>query len=669
MPHPEFIALDTECTGPDFVHGCQPFFVSTMDSDGCQEWWRFDVNPYTRLIEHYHKSAVRLIRKRLQNAGKIVFHNATFDIQALNCLGITWTQDLWDKTHDTLLSAHVLDSSEPHGLKYLGKKYLGISTEDEQILLREVAKARAIAKKRGYRRAEVGDPHFPTQSSGFLKMDSWLPATIARLNFQEYPPTHLWHTVLDKYACLDAERTALLFYLHQETLLDEGLLEQYERERQLLSAVYSLELRGVSLRRRACRRERHRYRKIVLRSELGCQQIARSVGKPQLNVRSHPQIREFLYQTLKLPEISWTDSGAPSTDAKVLQELFEDKCSSHSLAHDFLQELINFRKYTTAENYLRNYVHSACYEHPGWVLHPNFNQVGTRTTRFSCSNPNAHNVGKGESWGDGDPEASQSSQKEFQLRKVFGPHPGRVWVSMDYSNQELRIAAYSAQEQELIQAFESGVSVHLIIAQELFGSWVTKESEVYDRVKSGNFAMIYGATVGTVDATYGLEGGYQKVMSRFQNLSRSMEEKVLLAEQYGYITTLGGYHLGVDLSDRTWKQKPYNYFIQGSAGEMMKEAIRSCHAYLEQEFNEPSRYPLPRPPAFITMTIHDELVFDLDVHLLQDRPQTVDCLRQLMESAAQWLGIPVPVSVSLITHDWSQKTPWQPTQGVQNAST
>jgi DNA polymerase-1 len=92
------------------------------------------------------------------------------------------------------------------------------------------------------------------------------------------------------------------------------------------------------------------------------------------------------------------------------------------------------------------------------VLHPSFNQTGTRTTRWSSSNPNGQNIGAGGK------DAFGVAVDDFCLRDVFGPPNGRVWFSADYSQLELRILAVLAQEEKLLRAFEEGQDIHTLTA-------------------------------------------------------------------------------------------------------------------------------------------------------------------------------------------------------------
>jgi DNA polymerase I-like protein with 3'-5' exonuclease and polymerase domains len=637
------LAIDTECTGPDFVHGCMPYFVSTVNDFGEIRWWSWKVDPFTRIVQVDPKD-VKEIRNWIYSHGKWVFHNAKFDLKALEKIGIQLSQH-FDRIHDTLISSHVLDSSEPHGLKDLSVKYLDIPDDDEQELLNATKQARAIAKKLGWRRAEEGDPMFPGLRSGFVKMDTWMPAQIAEK--EDYPKDHPWHTLLSTYGIRDAERTLLLRRMHEEELNVQKLEHVYQREMQLMPVVYSMESRGITVNRHALVQELERYEREYYQRIHICEKIHRKFKRADMNLNSTKQLREFLYDCLGLPEISWTDTG-PSTDRNTLTILRDDRCPTRSQSHKYLTALLESRKYSTAIRYLTGYLQNLVESVDDKVsrrihrLFPNFNQVGTRTTRFSSSNPNAQNISKGVTVEGDDGE----DVKEFRLRVVFGPAPGRIWVPMDYSNQEMRIFAYAAQDHRLIEAFERGESVHMIIARELWGDDVTKESDEYGWTKNGNFALIYGAEEETADSTYHQKGAYHKIRRQFPQIDAFLEKRVQEVSENGYVTTLGGYRLMITPGEEGWRQKCCNFFVQGSAGEMAKLAMIYCHEWLESHGYD----------AHITMQVHDELVFDLDYSRPKLAASIIRRLKYLMEAAAMVLGVPVPASPSVTTTNWADKT-------------
>ena len=149
-------------------------------------------------------------------------------------------------------------------------------------------------------------------------------------------------------------------------------------------------------------------------------------------------------------------------------------------------------------------------------MHPSLNCCGTDTLRWSSSQPNEQNISKLEG---------------FNLRYAFGPAPGREWWSLDAQNIELRITAYEADEEELVEVFLHPErppyfgSYHLVVFDVLHPDLFAKHGEScknifastwYQWTKNGNFALIYGAQKETADRTYRVSGAYEKIRRRFR---------------------------------------------------------------------------------------------------------------------------------------------------------
>lgn len=238
-------------------------------------------------------------------------------------------------------------------------------------------------------------------------------------------------------------------------------------------------------------------------------------------------------------------------------------------------------------------------------------------------------------------------EKEYQLRKPFGPPKGKHWWSSDYDNIELRIWAYSCGNVELIQAFEQGESVHLVIARELHGN-ISKSDDRYKYTKNGNFSLIYGATPHKADATYRKKGAYKKLIRRFPEIQEFSYQKSAECARnqketgrYG-LYTLGGYFLFVPMHE---PHKAVNFFVQGSAGIIMNLAMIGWDSYVQ-------RNQLPINPC---LQIHDDLTDEVssDISL-----EYLNKKMEIMERQGTKLGVPTPVSSEIITESWAEGKPY-----------
>lgn len=606
-----YLILDTETTGTKLFHGCKPFAISAIDYNTESFYWRFKVNHKSRNVL-VDRRTLKEIEEVVSSYSHHVFHHGKFDIRALQTIGIDLTklQDFWLGFRDTLLYSHVCDSTEDHGLKPLAKKYLNVSDDDEKELHAAVIKARRANKKLGNSTAEK------VQEDYFLAGKE-----------------------LDDYALSDVvDRTEPLFRMYVEVVRHEKLAYQVAREHALVPIVFDMETRGVRIRTKTLELERKRYERQATEEGAKALQVAIRSGMPQdFNPRSSQQLQTLLFDKYKLPVGKSTKSGASSTDAETLKELLH-VAGETSKAGKFLSSLLLSRKSYKAKDYLEEYqslLVNGC-------LHPSFNQTGTNTTRFSSSDPNAQNV---------------STKSEMPLRIVFGPRIGHYWLDDDYDNLEMRLFAYACGEQELIKAFESGESVHRVIAEELNGPISTwkelnkddwKKSPEYKRTKNGNFALIYGAGISRADATYGITGAFDRIRKRFKKLASFMESVIDRAKATGYVETMFGYRLSIP-QERAYAA--LNYFIQGTAGCVMKYAMLA--------FNEDT--DIQKLNGRILMTVHDELISEFPETNDNDKLIAADAVKRAMESPGVRLGIPLTVSPSLVLRDWTRPTEIQTT--------
>jgi len=605
----KWLALDTETTGSDLFHGAKPFMVAVCSLDDYQ-CWEWNVNPYTRepIIPI---GDICKIRKSIRDK-VLIFHNAKFDIRALSNIGIDIQRT---GILDTQIASHVCDSLEPHQLKRLAKKYLGIDDKDEKTLLETVRAARRVAYSRKW---STGRKLNGKES---VYADYWMPRIINPHN-----------DICRQYCITDVIRTIKLMQMYAEVLESEGLWEPFFREMKLLPIVYDMETQGISISLEEIGRQLHEYQVISDREETCCRSIRR------INIRSTQQLQEILYSKsgscnifptpscfhLSAPFL--TKSGKPSTSVDALKYLKENSLGA---AKEFVSHLLAYRSRQSGIRYLKGYLQSEI----NGVLHPSFHQTGTRTTRFSSSDPNAQNVSK---------------HADLPLRKVFCPKPGYCWVSIDYSQMELRLFAYISGEKSLIKSFEEGYDFHGFVASRISGKDPSEVTSEERRIaKNTNFAIIFGASPWKVDHTAGVKGAYDLFAAQFPNVEEFLNRTIALVNEQGFITTLGGYRLRVPLQD---PYKGVSYVVQGSAGDIIKNAM--IDMYWSGILDELG--------CDLIIMVHDELVFqfpDVWKEDIEEAPTEVQELQFMMEEAGRKLGVVTPTEAKLIKHNWSEGIP------------
>lgn len=627
------LSLDTETTGLDIRHGCRPFMLQLFDGCRDPDIWEWDVDPETREVSIPSRE-IHEIRKRIKGS-RLVIHNAKFDILACASIGID-LPDLvgWDNIEDTLVGSHVLSSGEPHGLKEQSLLYLDQSDADQAALREAVNAARRYGRKYGWRIAQKEDPHSPGLTSapkveggeGWWVMDMWLPRAVAldvAANPKRAPKTFdpSWETVARNYGGTDVLRGYFLWLLQEEALTEEKLWRQYKVKKDLLRITYGMESRGFTLKKDRLTQFRRDAKK---RSEEAHRKACK-IGNLE-NLDSPKQLQEALFENLGLTPVRSTKRGY-STDKDTLKALKETATGN---ALEFLEALTDYRTPKTSLRYLENYKRVAFDENGYLCLHPLFNVTGTDTTRFSSQDPNAQNIDK-------------------LLRACFGPREGRVWIAADFSNIELRIFAYESQDPNLLEGYRAGLSMHHVVAQVLYPREYAEcerkglrfeevyKKTLYQWVKNGNFSLIYGAGKTKADATFHVVGAYDRIRRTMPRIDDFMRQKHAEAKAKGYITTLGGYRLDVPVSE---PHKAVNYFVQGSAGWMLCEAMVAVDAYLRTQEDH-----------HLILTVHDELDFDFPA---DDWKTPTRKVRDIMESIGPRYGIPIPVDVELHRDNWGK---------------
>ncbi len=294
------------------------------------------------------------------------------------------------------------------------------------------------------------------------------------------------------------------------------------------------------------------------------------------------------------------------------------------------------------------------------------------TLRWSSSEPNLQNVSK---------------QGEFSLRPCFGPEPDREWWALDAANIELRIPAYEAGEEEMLQLFERPNdppyfgSNHLLVShilhpklfEECRGEGGIIDGRIfksryddswYQWVKNGNFAVQYGAIEqsGTADRAYHVPGAQKRIQARFRKIAQLNQQMIRQAEVKGYVETIPdrsidptqGYPLQCTRTEwgRILPTVPLNYHVQGTAMWWMGRAMSRCSALLHQWRIEGVI------DAWIVSQVHDELIFSFPKgSTFRTNLPFVRQLKYQMElggSQEYGIGIPIPVTIKYHPVHWGE---------------
>lgn len=675
------LSFDTETTGVDFWHGSRVFFVSMCDENDNQYHWRWDVDPFTREVT-VPPADVAEIRGIVDRADAIVGHNVKFDVHALRFADpVAFAEWPWEKTHDTMVAAHLLGSNQLKDLTTLGVRYLGVDisrfeTDLEHAVkrARHVVESKAFVEERGeWATGHADRPDMPSAKGGSpWRTDYWLPFALWE-RYTDLAKEHPeWATVLETYGNADTAMTVRLWQAMESELRRLDVWEHYLSRMRTLPVLTRMERLGVTVIRENLDALEASYVRSSASLGAECLAVARKRGADLVlpKTGANGSLKAFVFGNLKLPPVHSKKSktGEPSLDKNALAHY--DSTLPEGDALRFVRALRRKRKVDTSISYIQSYRRFGIDEGNGIMrLHPSINPTGTTVTRRSSSNPNEQNI------------SDQRDEDGHSLRSAFGPAPGREWYSLDFENLELRIPAYEAGETAMIDLFERPDdppyfgSNHLLAAHILWpaefeetqtesAGWSFKEKYklLYKRTKNGNFAVQYGAMEqsGTADRAYGQAGAQRKIQERLGRIATLNRSMIDHANRHGYVYTMPerdvsaakGFPIMCTRSDfgGVTPTTPLSYHIQGTAGRVAEKALQRCQRQLD-EWNRRAKCPdLYR----IAIEVHDEIVFDFPAGRARNA-EKINIIKGLMERSGDDIGVPLKVDVSYHPNNWAEE--------------
>ena len=360
--------------------------------------------------------------------------------------------------------------------------------------------------------------------------------------------------------------------------------------------------------------------------DLLTQEIYNLAGE-EFNIKSTKQLGEILFEKLKLPPVKKTKSGY-STDVDVLEKLRTE--------HPIIEKLLDYRQLTklnsTYVEGLKPFINPKTKR-----IHSFFHQTITATGRISSTEPNLQNI---------------PTRFEFgkQLRKVFKPQDGKVYIDADYSQIELRVLAHLSEDEHMIEAFKNNEDIHRQVASRVFGvpqDEVTKEQR--SSAKAVNFGIVYGISDFGLGEQLGIgrkkaKEYIEQYLDQYQGIRNFMQTSIEQAKEKGYSKTL--FNRRRDIKELTANNYMVRQFgeraamntpVQGTAADIMKIAMIKV-------FNELKNRELKTK---IVLQVHDEMMLEAP----QDEVEEVKkLLKECMESAAN-LRVPLIAEVS-IADNW-----------------
>ena len=448
-----------------------------------------------------------------------------------------------------------------------------------------------------------------------------------------------------------ADISALAPLLKKE-LEKEGLWKVFsEIEMPLIPVLAEMEARGIKVDAAYLTNLSKEFAREL---EILTKKIHEHAGQ-DFNISSPLQLREILFEKMKLAPSAGrikktAKGGVASTAAGELEKLRG--------AHPIVDLIFEYRELSKLQSTYTDSLIELIDKKDGRV-HTTFNQAVTSTGRLSSSNPNLQNI----------PIKTETGRK---IRNAFVAEKGYVFLSADYSQIELRVAASLSGDPEMIKAFQSGHDFHTETAARVFDVAPAKvDAQMRRKAKAINFGIIYGmgatslaiATATTRDEAGRFIERYFEVFHVLRDYLEGLKEQ---ARTVGYVETLFGrrrylpeINSGVQQVRAAAERMAINMPIQGTAtGDLMKMAMVKLYERITHEWN--TNDPRIIRESFVSdscairllLQVHDELVFEVKEEIVAE---VAPKIKNIMEGVHE---LKVPISVDLkIGKNWGEMEP------------
>lgn len=520
-----------------------------------------------------------------------VFHNAKFDTRMLEKAGFKIRGKIWD----TMIFAHLLDGRQLKGLGHLATKYL---PSDKRKVVTEINNWFDEHKIAGKYRGK---------------------------HFINLPPD-----ILKRRNVGDAELTKLLFerFFVTVSVTFPVLLAQ---EHALVPVVRRMEDRGIRIDYDEIQKQYDYFTDIMQEATDFFEGI---LGWEGFNVNSYDHLTEVFDRCEILPEIK---------ERTATGKYKLDDWNVRHIPHPAAQMLLVLKGVTKLRN---TFLGQALDNAVNGILHPNFNQLGTLGSRFSCSKPNLQNIPI-----EGDRRTSfteDEAEMSFEmtgiryaphLKKIFKVRDGYCHIHSDKKQAELCMLAHYTGDQKLIQIFNEGKSIHDELCRLLYGEW-TKGLKT--RTKAVVFGFMYGAGDETLAKKIGAT--ISEARSTKRNLARRLpslpqwrDRMAHEIAERGYIQTIHGRRYYIKEHE---SYTSVNAMCQGTVGDEVKSRMVEIDKWLATD----------QIGGTVLLNVHDDIATEVP---LEERHRAAKEIHRIMHEASMPYKLVLSSSLDITYTSWS----------------
>lgn len=408
-------------------------------------------------------------------------------------------------------------------------------------------------------------------------------------------------------ACYTAYTACMAAEPLKKALHETGMEALYhDIELPLIYALYHMEEEGIEVRREELRAYGE---KLKGKIEILEKEIWQETGC-EFNINSPKQLGEVLFETMKIKGGKKTKTGY-STAADVLEKLAPD--------YPVVKKILDYRQYTKLKSTYADGLDA--FIGSDNRIHSRFNQTITATGRISSTEPNLQNI----------PIRMELGR---EIRKVFVPRDGFVFLDADYSQIELRVLAHLSGDERLIEAYRSAQDIHAITASQVFHIPLSEVTPLQRRnAKAVNFGIVYGISAFGLseDLSITRKEALEYINQYFKTypqVKEFLDGLVETAKAEGYVTTMFGRRRPVpELKSSNFMQRSFgervamNSPIQGTAADIIKIAMIRVDRRLRDEGLK----------SRLILQVHDELLIETS---MEEEEQVKTILSEEMKHAA-----------------------------------
>ncbi len=433
------------------------------------------------------------------------------------------------------------------------------------------------------------------------------------------------------YAAEDADVTLRFHRLLKPRLVAEHMVTVYETlERPLIPILVAMEREGIMIDREELKSLSRDFARRLETLEIEIHKLA---GREFL-IGSPKQLGEVLFDEMGLGGGKKGKTGAYGTGADVLEQLAVQ-------GHDLPARVLDWRQLQKLKSTYTDALQEQINPETGRV-HTSYAMAATSTGRLASSDPNLQNI----------PVRTEEGRK---IRRAFVAAKGHKFVSVDYSQIEMRLVAHVANVEPLKQAFREGADIHAITASQVFGVPIEgMDPAVRRRAKAINFGIIYGISPFGLANQLGIPQGeaaryIEAYFKRYPGIRDYMERTKKFCRAHGYVDTIFGRRCFIrEIADKNPARRNFaeraaiNAPLQGAAADIIKRAM----------IRVPDALAAHKLSARMLLQVHDELLFEVKDSEVEKTAQVV---REVMEKAplpAVELSVPLVADIG-IGQNWA----------------